>query len=103
QNLHYILIALSMLAAFNIGMREFVNQHHRRFTRQDGVYVHLFEDCALVFDLAAGDGVQSGCQLCYWFTPMRFNDANGYVFPTAVAADGLAQHVVSLAHAGRVS
>src|SRR5947209_10124501 len=92
-----------MLAAFNIGMREFVNQYHRRFTRQDGVYVHLFEDCALVFDLAAGNGIQSGCQFCYWFTAMRLDDANGYVFAAAVAADGLTQHVVSLAHTRRIS
>ena len=92
-----------MFAAFNIGMREFVNQYHRRFARQYGVYVHLLEDCPLVFDLAAGNGIQSGCQVGDWLTSMRLNDSNRYVFSPAVTTDGLAQHVVSLAYAGGVS
>ena len=92
-----------MFAAFNIGMGEFVNQYHRRFARKNGVHVHLFEDCPLVFDLASRNGIQSGCQLCDWFAPMRLDDADGYVFAPTVATDGLTQHVVSLSHARRIS
>ena len=79
-----------MLAAFNIGMCEFVNQYYRGFARKNGVYVHLFEDCALVFDLTPGNGVQSRYQLYDWFASMRFDDSNGYIFSPTVAADGLA-------------
>src|SRR5438445_11396219 len=84
-------------------MREFVNQYHCRFARQYGVYVHLLEDCPLVFDLAAGNGIQSGCQVGDWLTSMRLNDSNRYVFSPAVTTDGLAAHVVSFAYGGGVS
>src|ERR1700693_2124508 len=92
-----------MFVAFNIGMGKFVNQYHRWFARKNGIDVHLLEDCALVLDLAPGNGVQSGCQVCDWFTPMGLDDSNGHVFSPTVATDGLTQHVVSLSHPRRIS
>ena len=60
QNLLHIFIAFAIFAAGNIGVCQFIDQHHGGFTRDDGVYIHLFENRALVLNTAPRHGFQLG-------------------------------------------
>ena len=50
QQFQHIFIAFAMLAALDIGVRQFVHQRDPRVARENGVHVHLFEGRALVLD-----------------------------------------------------
>ena len=103
EQFEHIFIALAMLAAFDVGVRQFVDQSDLRLARQDGVHIHLFEQRALVFDLLARNDFQVRHQFGDAFAAVGFHHADDNVFAAAVAADGFAQHVVGLADARRVS
>src|SRR5271157_2946681 len=103
EQLENILVPLVVLAAFDVGVRQFVHQRDLWMARENGIHVHLFKQCALVVDLLARNRFQPRKKFLGRFAAVCFNDADHYVFAAALAADGLAQHGVSLADAGRIS
>ena len=96
QQLKYILVAFTMLAAFNVGMREFIDNSNARVSSQNRIHVHLFEQCASVLNLFARNLLQLTSQFGGHFTAVRFDHADHNVFIAAVAPDRLAQHVIGL-------
>ena len=103
EDLLHVLVALAVLAAGNIRVRQFVHQDHLRTPGEDGVHVHLLENGALIFDLPARDRLELLGQFRDAFAAVRLHDADDHVFAAAAAADTLAQHRVGLAHARRVA
>ena len=102
EHVEHILVTLAMLAAFDVGMGEFVDQDDLRLSRENGVDVHLFEDDALVVDFL-GMFLELFGKLCSAWPAMGFDHADDDVLAALVPADCFAEHVVGLAHAGRVA
>src|SRR5712671_6692428 len=92
-----------MLAAFDVGVRQFVDEDYLRSTRQNGIHVHLLECRAFVLDNSSWNRLELRGELNHSLSAMRLDNANKDIFATTLATDALAQHVVSLAHAGGVS
>ena len=103
QQLDHVFIALGVFAAFNVGVREFVNQRHRRLAGEDRIHIHFGEDGAFVFDLLARNHVHFRNQIDDALAAVGFDHAHHDVLAAAVAADAFAEHAVGFAHAGRVS
>ncbi len=103
QQLQHIFIALAMLAAFDIGVRQFVHQSDAGLARENRVHVHLLELRALIFEHFARHGFQAREQLRYAFTAMGFDNSDHHIFAADVPPDRLVQHGVRLAHAGSVA
>ena len=68
EQLEDVFVALVMLAAVDVGMRQFIHQRHLRMPRQDGIHVHLLEEGALVVELLARHGFQREASSC---VPLR--------------------------------
>ena len=77
QQFHDVLVAFAMLAAVDVGVRQFIHQHHLRLARQDGIDVHLFEHRALVFELLSRYRLQPR-----W--PVRQSPARPWVSTTPI-------------------
>src|ERR1700722_15674622 len=92
-----------MSGARNVGVRQFIHQHHFRFPRQDRVHVHLREERALVINHAPRNGFQLRRKFRDALSPVRFHHPDHHVFAAAVPPYGLAQHAERLAPARRVS
>ena len=103
HQLQNVFVAFVVPAAFDVGVGQFVDQHHRRFAGQNCVEVHFLEDRALVFEFLSGDGFEFLGQFNHAFAAVGLDDADDHIFAAALAPDGLAQHVVGFSHAGRVS
>jgi len=57
EQLQNIFIALAMFAAFDIGVREFIDECDLRLARDNRVDIHLFEDRSFVFELFSRHGL----------------------------------------------
>ena len=90
QNLQHILEALRVRTAFNIGVRQLVDQHHLGMARHDRIYIHLIKQRALVLDLLSRNLLQLRCKLGRARPPMRLHNADYDVFATTPAAHRLA-------------
>jgi len=103
QRFQDILVALLVLAAFHVGVRQFVDKHHLRAADDNGIDIHLVKDGAFVFELAPGDGLKLGGQFGNAFASVGLDQADDHVFTALVAAQGLAEHVVRFTDAGGVA
>jgi len=103
QKFDDVFIPLLVLAALDVGMREFIHQDHLGPARKNRVHVHFFKNGAFVFELAARYDLKLRCELGNAFAAVGLDHADDRVFAAAVAANGFAQHVVGLAHARRVA
>ena len=103
QHIHHVLITLRMFTSFDIGMGQFVYEHDLRLAGEYGVQVHLVEGCPFVFELAARNSFQLGCQLRNASAPMCLYNADDYVFTATMAPNAFTQHVEGLAHPWRVA
>ena len=103
EHVEHILIALSVFAAFNVGMSELVDQDDLRPTRQNAVEVHLFEDDTLVFNLLPRNFFELVCKFGSARPAVGLDDSNYDIFSALMTANRLAQHVVCLAHPGSVA
>ena len=103
QQFHDVLIALGVLAALNVGMGQLVDHDHGRFAAENGVHVHLFKRCAFVLKFARRDAFEFCGEFGGGLATVTLHHAYSNVFSAAGTANGLAQHAVSLAHAGSVA
>src|SRR5580700_3069727 len=103
ENLEDILVALGVLASFNVSVGELIDQNDLRFARDDSVYVHLFEKRSLVVNFLARHGLETAGEFGGGFAAMGLNYADHHVFAAALAANCLAQHVIGLTHPGGVT
>ena len=103
QDFQNILIALFVLAAWDICVGELIDQHHLRFSRQHSVQVQFFKRSALIFHAAGGDGLQLLGQLDDAGALVRFDESDDYIFASIATPDGLTEHVERFADAGRVA
>ena len=94
-------VALGMAAAFDVGMRELVDQHDLRPPRDDGVEVHLGERLAFIFDVPARNDLKPVQQRFGFAAAVGFDDADDDVVAVFFAGVRLLQHFVGLADAGR--
>ncbi len=99
----HVLIALGEAAAFDVGVREFIDERHLRLAGEDGVDVHLGEESALVVDLAGRDLFELGGLLGGAFAAVGLHDADDDILAALAAADAFAQHAEGLADAGSVA
>ena len=97
-----ILVALVVAAALDVGVCELVDEDDFGMAGEDGFEVHLFEEGALVFDVAAGEGGEGFGDLDGTGAAVGFDDADDDVFATGQATGAFAQHAEGLAHAGGV-
>src|ERR1700761_4846896 len=88
-----------MFAAFDIGMRKFVDQHNLRLPRENAVNIHLLKSYALVFNFFPGNLLELFGQLCRTRPAVRFYNTDHDVLAALASPDRLAQHGVCLAHA----
>ena len=107
QDLKHVLVALRMEAlpavvGDEVGMRQLVDQHHFRPPRQDRIHIHLIEERAFVFDLAARHLLQLRRELRSTRASVGLHYADDDVFATAPAPHCFAQHAEGLADAGRI-
>src|SRR5262249_32923200 len=103
EKLLNIFVALTVSAAWNVGVSEFVNESDGWLPGQDGVHVHLFEDGAFVFDFAPGNGLKLRTQFFNSFAAVGFDDPDDNVFAARVPANRFTEHAKGLANAGRVA
>ena len=103
QNFKNVLIALFVFAAWNICVRQFIDQHDLWLPRQHRVHVQFFKEGALVFHSPSGNRLQLFGQLDDARSLMGFDESNHHIFAPIAAADGLAEHVKSFAHARGVA
>ena len=93
-------IALRMAAAFDVGMREFIDQNDLRPAGDDGVEVHLLEPLSFVFHAPAWDDFQAFQERFRLPAAVSLHDTDDDIVPVLLAGTGLLQHLVGLAHAG---
>ncbi len=62
KDIENIFVALAVFAAFDIGMRKFVDENDLRTASEDSFEIHLLEDDASVFDLSSGEPAPAGRQ-----------------------------------------
>ncbi len=98
-----VLVALGVFAALDVGVGELVDEDDLGAAGEDGVEVHLLEGDAAVLEVPAGHDGELLDELGGAGAAVGFDDADDDVLATALAADGLAEHVVGLADAGGVS
>ena len=99
EQLEDIFVALVVLAALDVGVRQLVHQHDLRMARQNGVHVHLFEERAFVVDLLARHRLQARGHFLRRLAAVGLDHSDDHVFAATLAADGLAQHGIGLADA----
>ena len=97
QQFEHIFVPLAMLAAFDVGVGQFVDQRDARLARKDRIHIHLFEDRSLVFDRFARNHFQIRDQLGHGFAAMSFHHADHHILAPGVPPDRLRQHGVRLA------
>jgi len=100
ENLHHVLPALGIAAAFDIGVRQFVHDHDLGMQVQDGLHVHLVELFSLIEELASGNQRQTRDEGLGLRTAVRLDIADLYVHPGIEQLMGLLQHAVGLSHTG---
>ena len=103
QNLEDIFIALVVLAALDVGMREFIDERDLRVARQNRVNVHLFEGGAFVFQLLARHRFQPGSQLGRDLAAVSFHHPDDHILPAAAPPEAFAQHLVGFADARSIA
>jgi hypothetical protein len=94
-----ILVPLRVLAAWGIGVGQFVHQGDGRTTSQDGVHVHFFEHDTAILDLPTGnlfEPLQKGRRLR---TAMGFDHSDDDVHPLLLEPLTLLEHLVGFADA----
>ena len=103
EQLEYVFIAFAMLAAFDVGVRQFVHQRDAGLARENGVHVHLFEERAFILDRFARHHFQIRDQFPDRLSSVGFHDSDHHIFAASVPPDRLGEHGVGLAHAGSIS
>ena len=102
HEIEHVLVPLGEPASLDVGVREFIDQHHLRSSRQHRIHIHLGKQRSLVIQLTARDLLQPRCQLRCAGAPVCLNYAYHDIFASPAPANPLAQHAVRLANTGRV-
>ncbi len=84
-------------------MGKLIDQNNLRLSRQNAIDVHLLKVNALIIDLPARNLFQLRSQLRGAWPAMRLDDADHDIFSALMPPNRLAQHVVRLADAGRIT
>ncbi len=92
-------IALGVAAAFDVGMRKFIDQHDLRPPADDGIEIHLVEHLSFIADTPPGNDFQSLQQGIGFLTAMSLNDADNDIVTIFFTGVSLMQHLVGLADA----
>ncbi len=103
QQFQHVFVALGMLAALDIGVRQFVHQRNARLAREDSVHVHLLEGCTLVLNFFSRHYFQIRDQVRHRLPSVGLHNTDHRIFAAGVPPDRLSQHGVGLAHAGSIS
>ena len=98
-----VLVALFMLGAGDVGMRQFVDHRDFRLARQDRVDIHLLQRHAAVVDLAERNHFQVAHLGHGLRAPMRFDEAEHHVDALVAELMRLFEHPIGLAHPGRTA
>ena len=92
-------VALRVAAAFDVGVRELIDQDDLWPAGDDGIEVHFLERLLFILDAPARNDFQA-CQQRFGFpAAMSFHDAGHDVVAVFLAGVGLVQHLVGLAYA----
>src|SRR6185503_9250245 len=103
ENFQDVFVTLSILGPFDIGMSQFVDQDNGWLASQNAIEVHLLENRAFILHFLARQGFQLLRELKNPLSPVGLYDSDDDVLAPAFAANGFAQHVVSLADTRRVT
>src|SRR6266446_4515901 len=96
QQFQYVFITLAMLAALDVGVRQFVHQRDARLAGENGVHVHLFEERALILDRFTRHHFQIRDKVSDRFPSVGFDNTDHHIFAASVPPDRLGQHGVGL-------
>ena len=100
EDLQHVLPPFPVFTAFDVGVRQLVDDHDFGMGVDDGRDVHLFELLAFVKEFASRNDGQSCYQRFGFGTSVRFDVADLYVHAHFEQLVCLLQHAVALAHTG---
>ena len=100
EQLHHVLPALGIAAAFDIGVRQFVHDHDLGMQVQDGLRVHLLEFLAFVEEPAARHEGKPCDEGFRFGTAVRFDKSDADVHACVEQLMRFLQHAVTLTHPG---
>src|SRR5436853_2152026 len=101
EQVEHVFIALLVLGAGNIRMRQFIDETNFRLARDDAIDVHLFHHDVTIADLLAGDGLQVFDLCLSAGATVSFNEANDDVITLLAEQVSVFEHLVGLADARR--
>ena len=99
DDLFDVLVALGVVRAGHVGMRELVDDHHVGLARDDRVDVHLFEFYIAVIDLAARNDLEVADPLLGLAAMMRLDETEHDIHSPIAELMRLLEHPVCLAYA----
>src|ERR1700682_5515442 len=103
QEFLHVFVTLAVLAPRDIRMGKLVDQNHLRAACENGVDVHLLEDCSFVFDCFPRDRLNICEEFFDAFAAVSFHDTDHDVLATASAPERLAPHAKGFADTGSVA
>ena len=92
-----------MLAAFDVGVRQFVHNRNSGLAGDHRIDIHLLEGRAFVLQLATRYDFELGSKFGGGLATVGFHYGDYDLFATTGAPNGLAQHGIGLAHSGSVA
>ncbi len=96
-----VLVAFGMTAFGRIGMRELIDDHEARPSRQSGVEIEFLDQVTAIDRLASRQDLQSFEESGGFCSPMRLDEADHDIHPVTLELTRGRQHGVSLADAWR--
>ena len=100
QEFEHVLVALAVLRAGGVRVRQLVNDGDRGPAADDRPHVQLFEGDAAVLQLARGDALQVADARGGLRAPVRLDEGDDDVHALALEVVRLFEHLVGLANAG---
>ncbi len=100
QQLFDVLPSLRVARAFDVGVRELVDEDQRRATLDRRVEIELGELAALVLDRGGRQDLEALQQRFGFLAPVRLDDADHHVLAFAAQRSRRGEHRVGLADAG---
>ena len=102
SNSNHIFVAFAVLAAGNVGVRQFVHDYRLRMPRNNRVHIHLFQVHAAVGNHFLRDDLEVPDLFLGFLPSVGLHQADDDIFAALRSHQvGIVQHLVGFAHARR--
>ena len=102
EEILYILVALDVFAAGDIGVRQFIHQSDFRFACQHCAKVHVLDGNAMVLNLVAGNDFKSFDKFSGFSAAVRFHQSHNHIDAFLFEALSLDEHLPGFSNPGPV-